>query len=153
MLRRLILSVWLGFLSVSLAFGQSAAERQLAADIRMLEQRIDRIAGVISKLAEAVEASGQPLAWGAFVEYYAITPGLFGAVQRRVCGVQDQLGRGMSLRSLRDADADADVDPRSMRRLRRSSRLPWGPIGTAQNKPGVSERSAKRLRERLRFPR
>ena len=36
---RFVLSVWLLVLSVSPVFGQSAAERQLAADIRMLEQR------------------------------------------------------------------------------------------------------------------
>ena len=42
---RFVLFVWFGILSVSPAFGQSAAERQLAADIRILEQRADRIEG------------------------------------------------------------------------------------------------------------
>ena len=37
-------------------FGQSAAERQLAADIRMLEQRADRIQNAVSELAQAVQA-------------------------------------------------------------------------------------------------
>jgi TolA-binding protein len=61
MLRRLILSVWLGFLCVSPAFGQSAAERQLAADIRMLEQRTERIDAVVSELVKAVEALNKQL--------------------------------------------------------------------------------------------
>src|SRR3954447_12657821 len=54
----------------------------------------------------------------AFVHFQAITSGFFGAVQRRVRGVQDQLGRGVSLRSLREADADGDVDPGGARLVR-----------------------------------
>jgi tol-pal system protein YbgF len=38
--------------AVSPAFGQSAAERQLAADIRILEQRIERIETALSNLTE-----------------------------------------------------------------------------------------------------
>jgi TolA-binding protein len=61
MVPRLILSVWLGFLCGSPAFAQSAAERQLAADIRMLEQRTERIEGVVNELAKAVEALNKQL--------------------------------------------------------------------------------------------
>src|SRR5687768_369215 len=88
-----------------------------------------------------------------FVELHAVTPSLLGAVQRRVRGVQDQLGSGVSLRSLCDADADADVDPRDARRchLSRPQRLAGRPIGTAQNKTGVGYGTAERLHERLRL--
>src|SRR6187200_2044640 len=66
----------------------------------------------------------------AFVEHHAVTSSLFGAVQRRVRGLQDQLGRGMSLRSLRDPDAERNVGPRGTRLLRvlRWSGLPCRPI-------------------------
>jgi hypothetical protein len=40
---KFVLVVSFAVFAVSPAFGQSAAERQLAADIRMLEQRIERI--------------------------------------------------------------------------------------------------------------
>ncbi len=46
---------------VSPLFGQSPAERQLAADIRMLEQRTDRIEGAISELSQAAQGLSKQL--------------------------------------------------------------------------------------------
>src|SRR5688500_13895014 len=90
----------------------------------------------------------------AFVELHAVTSIFFGAVQRRVRGVQHQLGRRMSLRSLRQADADADGDPWGTRlvRLRRGSRLAC-PIWTSQNKRRVRYGTTQRFHERLCLPR
>jgi TolA-binding protein len=50
-----VLFVCLGFFSANPVFAQSAAERQLAADIRMLEQRTERIEGALSELAQKTE--------------------------------------------------------------------------------------------------
>ena len=58
---RFVLFVWFGILSVSPAFGQSAAERRLAADMRILEQRTDRIEGAINELTKAVEGLNKQL--------------------------------------------------------------------------------------------
>ena len=58
---RSILFVLLGVFGVSPVFGQSAAERQLAADIRMLEQRTDRIESAISELAQAAQGLSKQL--------------------------------------------------------------------------------------------
>ncbi len=62
MITKSVLFVWLGFVGVSPVFAQSAAERQLAADIRMLEQRADRIEGAISELTKAMEGLSKQLA-------------------------------------------------------------------------------------------
>ncbi|RPI51445.1 MAG: hypothetical protein EHM55_18910 [Acidobacteria bacterium] len=58
---RSILFFSLGVFGVSPVFGQSAAERQLAADIRMLEQRTERIEGAMSELAQAVQGLSKQL--------------------------------------------------------------------------------------------
>lgn len=58
---RSVLFVWFGILSVSPAFGQSATERQLAADIRILEQRADRVEGAINELTKNVEGLNKQL--------------------------------------------------------------------------------------------
>ena len=50
-----ILFVWIGFVGVDPAFAQSTAERQLAADIRMLEQRTERIEQAIGEVAQATQ--------------------------------------------------------------------------------------------------
>ena len=60
-MNRSTLFVLFGLLSASPVFGQSAAERQLAADIRMLEQRTDRIEAALSQLAQVVEGLGKQL--------------------------------------------------------------------------------------------
>ncbi len=52
---RFVLFVWLGVFGVSPVFGQSAAERQLAADIRMLEERMVRMEGTLGELAQAAQ--------------------------------------------------------------------------------------------------
>ena len=52
---RSVLFVCLGLFGANPVFAQSAAERQLAADIRMLEQRTERIEGAISELARTAE--------------------------------------------------------------------------------------------------
>ena len=49
-----VLFVWIGIVvSAGPAFGQSTAERQLAADIRILEQRTERIEHAIGELTQA----------------------------------------------------------------------------------------------------
>ena len=58
---RPVLIVCLGIFGVSPVFGQSAAERQLAADIRMLEQRTERIESAIGELAQAAQALSKQL--------------------------------------------------------------------------------------------
>jgi TolA-binding protein len=58
---RFVLFVWLGAVSVSPVFGQSAAERQLAADIRILEQRTERIEGSVRELAQATQELNKQL--------------------------------------------------------------------------------------------
>jgi TolA-binding protein len=58
---RPILFVWLALFSAAPVFAQSAAERQLAADIRILEQRTDRIEQAIAELARALEGFGKKL--------------------------------------------------------------------------------------------
>ena len=60
-MRASILLALVGILGVNPAFGQSAAERQLAADIRMLEQRADRIENTLNELAQAVQVLGKQL--------------------------------------------------------------------------------------------
>ena len=50
-----VLFVCLSIFGANPVLAQSAAERQLAADIRMLEQRTERIEGAISELAQAAE--------------------------------------------------------------------------------------------------
>ena len=50
---RFVPVVVVALFAVSPAFAQSAAERQLAADVRMLEQRIERIEMAISDLRQA----------------------------------------------------------------------------------------------------
>ena len=62
MITKSVLFVCLGFVGVSPVFAQSAAERQLAADIRMLEQRAERIEGAISELTQSVEGLRKQLA-------------------------------------------------------------------------------------------
>ena len=52
---RFLLIVWLGVFGVTPVFGQSAAERQLAADIRMLEERMVRMEGALGELAQAAQ--------------------------------------------------------------------------------------------------
>lgn len=59
---RSVVFVCLGFFGANPAFAQSAAERQLAADIRMLEQRTDRMEGVIGELAQAVQGLSKQFA-------------------------------------------------------------------------------------------
>jgi TolA-binding protein len=49
---RFVLVMSFAVFAVGPAFGQSAAERQLAADIRMLEQRIERIETALSDLTQ-----------------------------------------------------------------------------------------------------
>jgi TolA-binding protein len=51
---RFLLVMSFAVFAVTPAFGQSAAERQLAADIRMLEQRIERIETALSELTQGV---------------------------------------------------------------------------------------------------
>ncbi len=52
---RIILFVCFGVVGASPVFGQSAAERQLAADIRILELRTERIESAVGELAQATE--------------------------------------------------------------------------------------------------
>jgi TolA-binding protein len=59
---RSVLTVWLVVFGVTPAFGQSAADRQLAADIRMLEQRTERIEAAISAVSEVVQGLSKQLA-------------------------------------------------------------------------------------------
>jgi TolA-binding protein len=60
-MRRLVSFALVGACGVSPVFGQSAAERQLAADIRMLEQRAERIEGAISELAQVTQGLSKQL--------------------------------------------------------------------------------------------
>ena len=60
-MRTLVLLALVGVIGMSPVFGQSAAERQLAADIRMLEQRADRIEGTPQELAQAVQVLSKQL--------------------------------------------------------------------------------------------
>jgi TolA-binding protein len=61
-MNRSILLVLCGVFSATPVFGQSAAERQLAADIRILDQRTNQIEVAIAELAEAVEGLSKQLA-------------------------------------------------------------------------------------------
>ena len=59
---RFVLFICLGVFGANPLFAQSAAERQLAADIRMLEQRIERIESAVSEVAQAAQGSAKQLA-------------------------------------------------------------------------------------------
>jgi TolA-binding protein len=59
---RSVLFASLGVFIVTPAFAQSAAERQLAADVRILEQRTERIEGRIAELAETTQSLGSQVA-------------------------------------------------------------------------------------------
>lgn len=56
MLRKSILFACLAWFCASPVSGQSAAERQFASDLRMLEQRTERIETAIGELSQAVKA-------------------------------------------------------------------------------------------------
>jgi len=59
---RSVLFISIGVFGANPVFAQSAAERQLAADIRMLEQRNERIEGAVSELAQLAQGLSKQLA-------------------------------------------------------------------------------------------